>query len=182
MIPASCPSPGVLDPLRVNGFKFNIAKLPEITYFISRAAIPSISIPSGTTNTPLSDIKHPGDKLDYASFTIEFQVDEQMRNWNVIYFWMLGLGFPEDHAQYERWLNLDRNQLGRNPAAKLVSDAYLMPLSSAMQPLQTFTFVDLFPVSLSGPDFDATDTDNSIAKASATFEYSYIKTSSPWIE
>jgi len=175
----SCPFPTVINPLRVNGFKFSIAKLPEITYFISRCEIPQISLQSVSTSSPLSDSKYPGDKIAYGSFTLEFQVDEQMMNWNMIYFWLIGLGFPEDNDQYLSWLSMERNQLGKE-MTRCVSDASLTPLSAAMGVLQEFTFVDLFPTSLQGPSFDATNSSNSIATATATFEYSYIKTSMPF--
>lgn len=177
---SSCPSPDILNPLRVNGFKFNIAKLPEITYFISRCEIPTIGLASAGMDTPLSTLKFAGDKISYGTYTVEFQVDEEMRNWNMVYFWLIGLGFPEDNEQYMKWLNLDRNEIANREVTKHFSDAYLTPLSGSMQPLQQFTFIDMFPTSLSGPSFDSTNASNSIALATATFEYSYITTSMKW--
>lgn len=173
---SSCPFPSNLNPLRVNGFRFSIAKLPELTYFVSRCELPQISLGSPTISSPLSDSKLPGDKLSYGSFTLEFQVDEHMMNWNMIYFWLIGLGFPEDHEQYVEFLNMERNKLG-SEVTRCVSDASLTPLTPAMAAIQEFTFVDLFPISLAGPSFDATDTSNSVALATVTFEYSYFKTS-----
>lgn len=178
----SCPNPGQINPLRVNGFRFDISKVPELTYFVSRCEIPSITLDGVSRSSRLSDSKYPGDKISYGKMLVEFQVDEEMKNWNIIYFWLTGMGFPEDNEQYEKWLVMDRNRGGyqKNEMSRNFSDATLTPLNAAMNPIQSIRLVDVFPTSLSGASFDAGSTTNDTVKATAEFEFSYMHLERPW--
>jgi hypothetical protein len=50
-----------------------------------------------------------------------------------------------------------------------------MILDSANHPKQTFHFIDMFPISLSGLEFDSTRQTAEPAVATVTFEYTYYK-------
>jgi hypothetical protein len=76
------------------------------------------------------DIKIPGETMDYADLTIEFQIDEEMKNWNAIYFWMVGLGYPEGHELYLSYMNAKVNQNSPNELMKGYSDGSLIILDS----------------------------------------------------
>lgn len=169
----TCPSPGNVNPLRLQAYQFIIQKLPELTYFVQTTEIPEMQLGVQTQASSVHDIKIPGETMDYASLTIEFQVDEELKNWNSIYFWMVGLGYPEGHQLYRQYMNAKVNQNSPNELMKGYSDGSLVILDSANHPKQIFTFVDMFPISLSGLRFDSSVTDAPIAMASATFEYSY---------
>lgn len=55
----------------------------------------------------------------------------------------------------------------------MVSDATLIVLDGTHRPMQSFTFIDMFPTSLSGIEFDATSATAQQATARASFAYSY---------
>ena len=169
----TCPVPDDVNPLMLTGFQFSVAKLPELTYWIQQTEIPSISLGSVETANPLVNIKHPGEKIEFAELQVQFLVDSQMKNWNSIFFWMRGLGFPESHEQYREFLNFDYNRSLRFEASKMVSDATLIVLDGTHRPMQSFTFIDMFPTNLSGIEFDATSATAQQATARATFAYSY---------
>lgn len=169
----TCPVPDDINPLLLTGFQFSVAKLPELTYWIQRTEIPTVSLGYSSSGNPLSDIKHPGEKLEFGELSIQFLVDSQMRNWNSIFFWMRGLGFPETHEQYREFLNFSYNRPLMFEATKMVSDSTLIVLDGTHRPMQSFTFVDMFPTNLSGIEFDATSSTAQQATANVTFAYSY---------
>jgi hypothetical protein len=55
----------------------------------------------------------------------------------------------------------------------MMSDATLIVLDGTHRPMQSFTFIDMFPVNLSGIEFDATSSTAQQAIATVTFAYSY---------
>lgn len=170
---ATCPYPGNINPLFLNAYEFSIAKLPELTYFVQETEIPPISLGVAIQSGSVHDVKVPGETMTYENLTIRFQVDEEMTNWNAIYFWMVGLGYPQGNTLYTDFLNAQINKAGLTELSKGYSDGTLSVLSNANTPKQIFTFVDMFPISLSGLQFDAQVTDAKPATATATFAYTY---------
>lgn len=169
----TCPVPDNIDPLFITGFQFSIYKLPSLTYWVQRTEVPSISIDAVSTANPFSDIKHPGEKPTFSELSIQFLVDSKMQNWNNIFFWMRGLGFPESNEQYREFLNYDYNKSLKFESSKMTSDGTLIVLNGTHKPMQSFTFVDMFPTNLSGIEFDGTSPTAQQATATVTFAYSY---------
>lgn len=169
----TCPSPGNVNPLRLTSYQFQIQKLPGLTYFIQSTEVPQITLGFSTQGTSVHDIKIPGETMEFGSLSFDFIVDEELNNWNQIYFWMIGMGYPEGHHLYRKYINSSINKNGNNELMKGYSDGALILLDSANHPKQIFTFIDLFPVSLSGLQMNSTNESNAPAIASATFEYSY---------
>ena len=169
----TCPSPGNVNPLRLTSYQFQIQKLPGLTYFIQSAEVPQINLGFTTQGTSVHDIKIPGETMEFSSLSLEFIVDEELNNWNQIYFWMSGLGYPEGHELYRKYINSSINKNSRKELTKGYSDGALIHLDSANHTKQVFTFIDLFPVSLSGMQMNSTNENNSVATATVTFEYSY---------
>lgn len=170
---STCPYPGNINPLFLNSFQFSIAKIPELTYFVQETEIPPIELGVAIQSGSVHDVKIPGETMAYANLNIKFQVDEDLANWNAIYFWMVGLGYPQGNELYTSFLNAQINQSGLTELAKGYSDGTLTVLTNINTPKQIFTFVDMFPISLSGLQFDSQITDVKPATASATFAYTY---------
>lgn len=170
-----CPSPGNINPLRLTGFEFNIHKLPDLTYFVQSVELPPITLGVSSQSSSVHDIKIPGETMEYGSLAVEFQVDEEMKNWNGIYFWMIALGYPEGHSMYTRYMNSAINSNLWSELSKGYSDGSLTVLNSSGSPVQTFTYVDMFPTNLTGLRYDSRSTSPEIATATAVFEYTYYK-------
>ena len=64
--------PTKLDYASPTQFKFSIAKLPKVEFFVSTVNIPGIQLGSGTQKTPLLDMPYPGDKLTYGKLGNEY--------------------------------------------------------------------------------------------------------------
>ena len=167
---------GELDYLRPNGFKFQVHNLPHVAFFCQGANIPDISMGFPVQTTPLSDVPYPGDKLTFGDLNIRFLIQEDMTNYTELYDWMVGLGFPENHRQFNSYIRSQdwRTQSSRKDvqeAIAQVSDASLFVLDSNDNPNVEIVFKDAFPVALSGLDFDQASGDSPYFVGMASFKY-----------
>lgn len=167
-------NPSELDYLKPNGFKFQIHNLPNVSFFCQSANIPEISIGSPTVSTPLQDYVEPGEKLTYGELMIRFLIQENMANYNELHNWLVGLGSPQDSDQYKNYADSQRYRfpnINANVARNLgiKSDASLFVLDSNNNPAAEIHFKDAFPVTLSGLEFDLTDSEYFVG--TAVFRY-----------
>ena len=165
--------PAGLNPLSPNGFNFSISKVPGVTFFCQQASIPGIMLGEPTFSTPFSTQPLPGDTLSYDPLTIQFLIDEEMLNYNVIYNWIVALGFPESYGQYTTLLSNDQTAYGE--LAKNYSDATLQILDSNNNPVRSVTFYDVFPTSLETLTFASTNDGVNYLIGSATFKFGLYK-------
>ena len=116
----------------------------------------------------LKNIDVPGERLTYGDFTLRFIVDENMENYLAVYNWLTGLGFPETGTQFK---NITTDSDGQRDPKEAFCDGTLRILNSNYREVAKVKFTDLFPVSLTSLDFDATNTDVQYFTAEATFKY-----------
>ena len=185
---ANSRQPTKLDYASPTQFRFSIIKLPKVEYFATAANIPGIQLGQANQPTPLKDVPIPGDKLEYDNLNITFLVDENLENYREIHGWLTGLGFPKDNEQFR---NLQNAGSDRFPTTKnvglnkelgsikkavqddggLYSDATLFVLSSKNNANLEIRFRDIYPVSLSGLDYNQQETDIQYLTANVTFAY-----------
>ena len=168
--------PSDLDYLKPNGFKFQIHNLPNVSYFCQAANIPAIQIGSPEFQTPLTNIRVPGDKLTYGDLVIRFLVQENMSNYLELYNWLVGLGFPESREQYKNWNEAQRYRFPAISDKRLgalgnFSDADFFILDSDNNPNVKITYYDVFPVSLEALDFDISSGRADFLVGIAAFKY-----------
>lgn len=174
MATLTCPLPSNINPLSPNGFKFSISKLPEVDFFCQSVNIPGILLGAPEFATPFSLAPLPGDTLTYDTLEVQFIVDEGMVNYQVIYNWIVALGFPNDYSQYTTFVNNDqRNIVGE--LAKNFSDGTLQILNSSNNPVKTISFVDLFPISIGSLTFQSTNDGVNYLIGNASFKFGYYK-------
>ena len=152
------------------GFSFSLARFPKVSFFSNKASLPQITLGTAGQSNYLKDIMHPGDRLTYGDFNIEFLVDEDMENYTLIHNWMTGLGFPETPKQFREVTTSDANV---RDLKLQYSDATLKVLNSNYNTIAQVKFWDLYPTSLSTLEFTATDTDINYLTANVTFNYLY---------
>ena len=180
--------PTKLDYASPTQFKFNVIKLPKVTYFCTQVNVPGITL-GGTIDqvTRFKDIPQPGDKLTYGELNMTFLVDENLENYQEIHGWLRGLGFPGGHEEFKNLLDggSDRfpsskgSVLGDAGRAKfsapnqggIFSDATLNILTSKNNPVTEVRFSDCFPISLSSLQYNQQATDTDYLTATVTFEY-----------
>ena len=170
-------NPNELDYLRPNAFKFQIHNIPNTSYFCNAANIPEMNLPPAIQPNPLVDIGHPGDKIEFGTLMIRFHIQEDMKNYKELYDWMVGLGFPKDSkqfAEYTKTQNYRFPDISPESSQGLgqYSDATLTLLDSNNNAKVVISFVDAFPTSLQGLDFEIVTGSTDYMMGVAMFKYS----------
>ena len=138
--------PKNMNPLADVQFKFDIAALPETSFFVQTAALPGITLSPMEIGLPQRQgFARSTGTIQYEELTIAFLVDEYLKNWMEVYNWMLG-----------------------NPSE---TSGVLTVLSSSMNPTMEAHFKELFPTNLSELAFDSTTADPTYHQATVSFKY-----------
>jgi hypothetical protein len=148
-------------------FDFAIQKLPHVTYFCTSATIPAVTMGQiETVENPFVRLPVPGDKLQYGDFSVRFRIDEDLKNYQEIYDWMISLGYPDNFDQTAR-----QQRASPQPGTTVYSDASLIINTNQYKPNINVKFIDLYPTSISGVDFNVEETDAVYLQADVTFRY-----------
>lgn len=162
-------------------FEFRVDRLADFNFFVQKVGIPSLVLGNANVPTPFVNIPMLGDHAQFGELTVEFKLDEGMRNWYEVFSWMQAISFPERQQQYGdlvqgKTKDLD-GKIKPSYTSRSVGDVYgqgiLTINSSANNPLIAITFVDLHPVSLSEAVFDTTNTEVAYVSCAVGFKYDY---------
>ena len=139
--------PKNINPLADVQFKFDVAALPNTSFFIQTVNLPGITLEGAVLTTPqLQNFTRHTGVITYEPLNVTFMIDEYLKNWQEVYEWMIG-----EESKY--------------------TSAVLTILSSAMNATMEFHFKDIFPTSLSEVSFDSTTTDPVYQVATISFNY-----------
>ena len=155
--------------LNPTGFRFILNRAPKVVFFSNQANIPGLNLGVTEQTSYLTDIPVPGDKLQFQDLTLRFLVDEDLENYLEIQHWLRGLGFPDSLKEIYDWQRSNPN--APDGPLNYTCDGTLNVLSSSNTPNFKVKFLDMFQVSLSDLDFDATDSDIDYLTANVTFKY-----------
>ena len=155
------------------GFKFVLADYPKETYFAQTANIPGISINQVEQPTIMGrTIPWDSHGINYEPLNLQFLIDEDLENYLILHNWMRGMATGRTLA--ERTFLEDRSEEKMDTGKILTnvrSDGSLAVLNSNFQTNFFVTFENMFPVSLSALDFNATIDGTEYAVAQASFRY-----------
>jgi hypothetical protein len=144
-----------------NKFIFVLNRVPTVSFFCQRVNIPSIGFGQTPQANPRSvNIVRPGTQLLYEDLQVGFSVDEEMKNWLEIHNWLVNLSTFTGNNE-------------RLPEEQKISTAGIYVLSSSYKPILTVKFSNVYPISLSGLDFDVSIQDVDVLQATATFSYTH---------
>ncbi len=151
------------------GFKFILERAPKIAFFCNQANIPDMNMGTAVLPSYLRQLPIPGDEINFGDLSLRFLVDEDLKNYMEIFNWIRGLGTAQslnefDDLQKRSTVKLERGQ-------NIYSDGTLHVLNNNLISKFKVVFDDLFPVSLSTLNFDATDTTNEYFTAEVIFKY-----------
>lgn len=147
-------------------FQFSINRLPHVTYFCTSASIPDISMGQiDTVENTFIKLPVPGDKLTFGLLTLRFRIDEDLKNFQEIYDWLIGLGYPDN---FEQRANISR---GIQNIGEVYSDGSLIVTTASYKPNVEVKFIDMYPVSLTSVDFNIEATDVEYLQADVNFAY-----------
>ncbi len=167
-------------------FRFKIAKLPLVEFFIQTVNLPGISMGTGTVPTPLYDYPVPGDEISFRSLDISFLVDENLNNYKELHDWIAGLGFGKSHQDFADLQATSEDMFPGSTKGSLVagveipaplseggiySDATLTILNSKNIAKTEVRFQNVFPTTIGSLSYDLQASDVDYLKASASFDY-----------
>ena len=150
------------------GFKFVIKKTPNVNYFVQSVNLPNVNLGEAVLPSPFKRIPIAGDHIEYGDLQITFKVDENMQNYLELFNWIKAIGFPDTFDQHKA---VDPKYVSSYTGEGIYSDASLVILSSAMNPVHEVVFRDAFPVALTDFNFDARASDVEYVEATATFKF-----------
>ena len=181
--------PVVYDYSQQNQFKLYLPIFPLTEWFVTRCNIPGVSMGQGVQATSLIDMPIIGDKLTYDDFYCTFLVDEKLKNYTEMHDWLINIGFPTNHAQFNAKARPDQFKrpeaakkrldtegvpvLGFNTDRDLYCNIDLFILSSKNNPVVKIQMIEAFPTSLTNIEYSQAETDTAYAECTATFAYSY---------
>ena len=140
------------------GYLLKLDKFEGTDFFCQRANLPDISMPTIEYATRFRNLPMiPGGGVTFGDFTVQFMVDEDLKNYYSIHKWMRQNGRADDDAD--------------TPAKEEYSGAQLHIVTSAYNPAFIVSFENIFPVALSSLEFNATMTDVEYITAEVTFKH-----------
>ncbi len=167
----------VLDLLTINNFIVEIERVPVIRYLVQNVTMPDLTLPEINRPSPFLNIMEVGDHCVFGPVTFDFLVDEELLNYQTIFYWMCGLGFPEKYEQFEDFMNgvyekygIKKTEIHKGGAFQF-SDINLTITSNHKNPYLKIRFKDCFPTNLSAVALSVTDGDASPVSSSVTFQF-----------
>ena len=150
------------------GFNFKLARYPKIDFFSNTVNLPGLSL--GVVNAPnyLKELPLPGDRLVFDDLPLTFIVDEKLENYLAVHNWTRGLGFPDSIKDFIDQVTDQDNLIDMD---QQYSDGTLLVLNNQFNSVARVKFNGLFPTSLSGLQFDASNDDYQTLTATVTFKY-----------
>ena len=142
--------------LAPNGFKLTLIGFPKVAFYAQSANIPGISINDITIPTPFRDYPVAGTETEFEDLSIDFLIDEDMTNYCTLHKLIRRTGLAET---FDTQVNPEETQ------------GVLEILNSNWRPNITVEFDEIFPVSITPLDFNATNSDVEYMSARATFKY-----------
>jgi hypothetical protein len=139
------------------GFKLILEKFSSVDFLCQEVNLPDISMPY--TEVPTRFRSFPivaGGGVEYGDFSVKFIVDEELLNWKSIFDWIRKNGVSEEHMPNEE---------------PEYSGGQLFIYTSNYNINHVIDFQNLFPISLTEMNFDATANDVEYFTASVTFKY-----------
>lgn len=132
---------GSHNPLLVNYFEFVLDRVPNMVYFCQTVKLPGIGFGSADQPTVLGyPVKVPTGAIRFEELELSFRVDENMINWLELHNWI---------KTTSNYLN-DINTL---PYERKTSGATLFITNSVYKPKIQIQFKQVFPIYVSGIQF-----------------------------
>ena len=168
--------PTITDYAQNSQFRVTFPNFPVTEYFCTEINVPGVTMAQVDRPSSLANIPMVGDSISYENFTMTFIVDEELKNFQEMYDWMVNIGFPYKHSQYKSIERRDRQGTGganRIGDRQLYDDLIITILSSKNNPVVRCKLFEAFPISLSGLTYTQTNPDVEYLTSSVEFAYMY---------
>lgn len=169
----------IKNPNEVNTSNFKLAisnlridnQMKDFELLCQTANIPGISSNAIRIDNPNNYFNVNSTKMDYETLSITYKIDEDLNNFYQIWYWLHALSAPQKFEQFSEY------QGGQNPRSgyTISVDASLFALTNVFNPNIEIVYRNIFPVSLSGVNFDYKSNEIIIGSASFVYDYYEIK-------
>ena len=141
------------------GYLLKLEKFEGVDFFCQSANIPDVSMPVTEVASPFRNLPIiPSGGVTFGDFSVSFIVDEDLKNYNSISKWIRDNG--------------NADQMARSTAEDdIYTNSQLYIVTSQYNPAFIIEFQNIFPISLSGLQFDATITDVEYITAEVVFKH-----------
>ena len=141
------------------GYILKLEKFEGVDFFCQSANVPDITMPTTEVGSQFRNLPiFPGGGVTFGDFSVRFIVDEDLKNYNSIHKWMRDVG--------------NADQMARTIAEDdIYTLGQLHIVTSQYNPAFVVEFKNVFPVSLSNLQFDATISDVEYITAEVTFKH-----------
>ncbi len=150
--------------------------MPGVIFNLQSLTIPPVS--GGEVNLPnrLNPNRAfiPGSGVDYAPLDFTFLIDKDFDNYRSILEWLKAINHPEDFDQYNDYTT-NSNISNTGDFSKTTTNLTVFGCDDANNPLVHWNFVSTFPVSLDGPQYDASLTDIQYITSTVSFRFLYFE-------
>ena len=141
------------------GYLLKLEKFEGVDFFCQTANIPDVQMPTTEVASPFRGLPIiPGGGVTFGDFSVRFIVDEDLVNYNAVHKWIRDVGNADQMAR-------------TTPEKDILTNGQLHIVTSQYNPAFIVEFLDIFPVSLSGLQFDATITDVEYITAEVVFKH-----------
>jgi hypothetical protein len=141
------------------GYILKLERFAGVDFFCQTANIPDVTMPTTEVASQFRNLPIiPGGGVSFGDFSLRFIVDEDLKNYNSIYSWIRDNG------------NADQ-MIRQTAEGDIYTHGQLHIVTSQYNPAFIVDFKNIFPVSLSGLQFDATITDVEYITAEVTFKH-----------
>lgn len=147
-------------------FRFEIQRLPHITYFLTDVEIPDVQSQPVIYPTPFTDMKVHGDKPEFSPLVVTFNIDEDLRNYQEILDWIYEYSTPDNFKSY-----LGDQKSTKSAYKGHYSQGTIFTSTNKDNPNIQFVFEDLFPISIGSLHIDIQNDGLPPLTCSATFAY-----------
>ena len=132
-------------------FRVIFPKLPWVVLFLQGFSMPSFGVNEVSRVTPYADINEVGEKINYDPFSVSYFIDSGLKTYKSIYDWT-------------KRMTVAGSLVGETDNAILVINNVAM-----------IRFLDVWPMTTTGLEFDVTNQDVTYLRATTTFNYDYFE-------
>lgn len=154
--------------LEAKSIQLIIERTPNVNYFCTSASIPGLTATSAIQPSPFADVKVTGDKIVFQPLIVNCIIDEEMKNWNEIYDWLISYTHPTTFDEYK-----DNSVTQNNLYSSKKSGATLLIPNNKYNTQHEFQFIDAFPIDVSDVVFDVQISETPQSIMTITFDYSF---------
>lgn len=147
------------------GFRFNVQRSPDVTYFVNRINVPGMSVGAAPYATPNLIMPLPGDHIQFEPLVVTFRVDEGMKNYFELAHWMKGLSGFDTKELSKMVANPEWSGYG------VTSELEVLVLNAQKNAVRKIFYHHAWPTQLSTLQFDVSLETVDYVPATVVFMY-----------